>query len=156
MDRISVDLYFLKIAMVVAERSTCHRHHVGAVSVRGKQLLTTGYNGAPAGMADCLELGCLREGIPSGERTEICRAVHAEENAIIQGSLHGISIEGATIYCTLSPCRRCAKMLCNARIARFVTFNTVYGESVFADVFGEAGIEFVVVDRPATEITVLP
>jgi len=89
--RIDTDQYFLKIASVVAERSTCRRHHMGAVAVRDKHILTTGYNGAPAGQKDCLELGCLRDelNIPSGERVEICRAIHAEQNAIIQAALHG-------------------------------------------------------------------
>jgi len=92
--RLSWDEYFLKLAFLVAERSTCLRHHVGAVIVRDKRILTTGYNGAPSGVKDCLELGCLREelGIPSGQRHEICRAVHAEQNAIIQASVYGIDI----------------------------------------------------------------
>ncbi len=110
------DEYVLKIASVVAERSTCRRHHVGAVAVGNKHILTTGYNGAPSGLKDCLELGCLRDemGIPSGERHEICRGVHAEQNVIIQAALHGISLEGSTIYCTHTPCVLCAKMLVNA------------------------------------------
>ena len=140
MPRPNLDEYFLEIASVVAKRSTCRRHHVGAVVVKGRHILTTGYNGAPAGHRDCLELGCLRDKIPSGERTEICRGVHAEENAIIQGSLHGISLEGATIYCTHTPCRRCAKMLCNAKIIRFVT-SGFYADKEFKDLFLEAGIE---------------
>src|SRR4030042_3253851 len=115
--RPSVDEYFLKIASVVAERSTCRRHHIGAVAVKDKHMLTTGYNGAPAGQKDCLELGCLRDelGIPSGERHEICRGIHAEQNVIIQASLHGGSLEGTPIYCTHTPCILCAKMLVNAR-----------------------------------------
>lgn len=142
MPRPNLDEYFLEIASVVAKRSTCRRHHVGAVVVKGRHILTTGYNGAPAGHRDCLELGCLRDElkIPSGERTEICRGVHAEENAIIQGSLHGVSLEGATIYCTHTPCRRCAKMLCNAKIIRFVT-SGFYADEEFKDLFLEAGIE---------------
>jgi len=92
MTRLSADEYFLKIASVVAERSTCRRHHMGAIAVRDKHILATGFNGAPSGLKDCLELGCLRneQGIPSGERTEICRGIHAEQNVIIQGSLHGV------------------------------------------------------------------
>src|SRR5512147_2895421 len=99
--RPDLDEYFLKVASVVAERSTCRRHNMGAVAVRDKHILATGYNGAPAGLPDCLELGCLRNahGIPSGKQTEICRAVHAEQNVIIQAALHGVSIKGATIYC---------------------------------------------------------
>jgi dCMP deaminase len=122
--RPDIDEYFLKAAAVVAERSTCRRHHVGAVAVADKHILATGYNGAPAGLADCLELGCLRDeqGIASGTRHEICRAIHAEQNVIIQAALHGVSIGGATVYCTHTPCVLCAKMLANARIKRFVSF----------------------------------
>src|SRR4030043_24862 len=141
--RISADEYFLKIASVVAMRSTCRRHHIGALAVRDKQILSTGYNGAASGRKDCLELGCLRDEqhIPSGERHEICRAIHAEQNVIIQASLHGITLEGATIYVTHSPCILCAKMLVNARIKRFVTFGK-YADDSFTDLFREAGIEF--------------
>ena len=101
------DEYFLKVVSVVAERSTCRRHNMGAIAVRDKHILSTGYNGAPAGLKDCLELGCLRDelGIASGTRQEICRAIHAEQNVIIQAALHGVSIEGATIYCTHTPLR---------------------------------------------------
>jgi len=154
--RPGIDEYFLKIASVVAERSTCMRHHVGAVSVRDKHILTTGYNGAAAGLRDCLELGCLRDelGIPSGTRHEICRAIHAEQNVIVQAALHGVSLSGATIYCTHSPCVLCAKMLINARIARFVTFGT-YSEEAFVELFGEAGIQFERLQPPPAEIAFL-
>jgi dCMP deaminase len=155
-NRLSTDEYFLKIASVVAERSTCHRHHVGAVAVRDKHILATGYNGAPAGLKDCLELGCLRDelDIPSGERQEICRGIHAEQNVIIQASLHGISLEGATIYATHTPCVLCAKMLVNARIKRFVTFGR-YDDDTFRDLFKEAGIEVNIQDRPSSAISYL-
>ncbi len=154
--RPSLDEYFLKIASVVAERSTCRRHHMGAIAVRDKHILTTGYNGAPAGAKDCLELGCLRDeqGIPSGMRTEICRAIHAEQNVIIQAGLHGVSLEGSTVYCTHTPCVLCAKMLVNARIARFVTFGK-YDDDRFIDIFKEAGIEVDIKDRPPSQITYL-
>src|SRR4030066_2066050 len=124
--RPAIDEYFLKIASVVAERSTCRRHHIGAVAVRDKHILSTGYNGAPSGLKDCLELGCLRDelNITSGERHEICRGIHAEQNVIIQAALHGVSFEGSTIYCTNTPCVLCAKMLVNARIKRFVSYGT--------------------------------
>ncbi len=156
MDRISLDEYFLKIAAVVAERSTCRRHHVGAVAVRDKRILTTGYNGAPSGADDCLQLGCLRDEkeIPSGTRHEICRAIHAEQNAIIQGSLHGVSLEGSTIYCTHTPCVLCAKMLVNAKIKKFVSYSD-YADDSFMKLFKEAGIEFVKKERPSSEITFL-
>ena len=154
--RPSVDEYFLKIASVVAERSTCRRHHVGAVAVKDKHILATGYNGAAAGSKDCLELGCLRDelGIPSGERHEICRGIHAEQNVIIQASLHGVSLEGSTIYCTHTPCVLCAKMLVNARIKRFVTFGS-YNDSTFVDLFKEAGIEVEGKERPPSQISFL-
>jgi len=148
------DSYALKIAAVVAERSTCRRHHMGAVAVRDRHILTTGYNGAPAGLKDCLELGCLRDelGIPSGERQETCRAIHAEQNAIIQAALHGVSLEGGTIYCTHTPCVLCAKMLVNARIKRFVS-SARYADDSFIKLFAEAGIEFELKPRPADTIT---
>ena len=152
--RPSIDEYFLKIASVVGERSTCLRHHVGAVAVRDKHILSTGYNGAAAGLRDCLELGCLRDenNIPSGTRHEICRAIHAEQNVIIQASLHGVSLEGATIYCTHTPCILCAKILTNARIKRFVSFGT-YADNSFLELFAEAKITVDILDRPSDEIT---
>jgi len=151
--RPDVDEYFLKIASVVAERSTCRRHHVGAVAVRNKHILATGYNGAAAGLKDCLELGCLRDeqNIPSGERHEICRGIHAEQNVIVQASLHGVSLEGGTIYCTHTPCVLCAKMLVNAKIARFVSFAR-YNDDSFINLFGEAGIKFDIRERPLSRI----
>lgn len=154
--RPDIDEYFLKIASVVAERSTCRRHHVGAVAVKDKHILATGYNGAAAGLKDCLELGCLRDelNIPSGTRHEICRGIHAEQNVIIQASLHGVSLEGATVYVTHTPCILCAKMLVNARIKRFVTFGK-YADDAFIKLFKEAGIEFQVRERPPFEINYL-
>ena len=150
------DEYFLKIASVVAERATCRRHHVGAVAVRDKHILATGYNGAPAGFKDCLELGCLRDElhIPSGTRQEICRGIHAEQNVIIQASLHGVSLEGSTIYATHTPCVLCAKMLVNARIKRYVSFGR-YDDNAFIDLFQEAGIELDINERPSSQISYL-
>ncbi|MDP2729697.1 MAG: dCMP deaminase family protein [Dehalococcoidales bacterium] len=155
-ERISADEYFLKIASVVAERATCRRHNVGAIAVRDKHILATGYNGAPSGQKDCLELGCLRDelGIPSGERHEICRGVHAEQNVIIQSSLHGISLERSTVYCTHTPCVLCAKMLVNAGIKRFVSYGT-YNDREFLDLFKEAGIEIDIKERPSSRIKYL-
>ncbi|MCL0078971.1 dCMP deaminase family protein [Dehalococcoidia bacterium] len=152
--RPSIDEYFLKVASVVAERSTCLRHHVGAVAVRDKHILSTGYNGAAAGLKDCLELGCLRDAqdIPSGTRHEICRSIHAEQNCIIQASLHGVSLDGCTVYCTHTPCILCAKMLVNARIKRFVSFGK-YADDSFRELFAEAGIKVDSVGRPSSEIT---
>lgn len=154
--RPSLDEYFLKIALVVAERSTCLRHHVGAVAVRDKHILSTGYNGAASGLKDCLELGCLREelGIPSGTRHEICRGIHAEQNVIIQASLNGVSLEGSTVYATHTPCILCAKMLVNAKIKRFVSFGK-YPDKAFMELFGDAGIDVDIKKRPQTRITYL-
>ena len=156
MQRISLDDYFLKIAAVVGERSTCRRHNMGAISVKDKHILSTGYNGAAAGLKDCLELGCLRDElkIPSGTRQEICRAIHAEQNVIIQAALHGVSLGGATIYCTHTPCVLCAKLLVNARIERVVSFRE-YSDTSFTDLFKEAGIEYDIQPRPSSEITYL-
>jgi len=154
--RPDVDEYFLKIASVVAERSTCRRHHVGAVAVKDKHILATGYNGAPSGFKDCLELGCLRDelGIPSGTRQEICRGIHAEQNVIIQASLHGVSLEGSTIYATHTPCNQCAKILVNAKIRRYVSFGK-YDDNSFVDLFREAGIEVDIKKRPLSRISYL-
>lgn len=156
MSRPDIDEYFLKIACVVAERSTCQRHHVGAVAVRDKHILCTGYNGAPAGLKDCLELGCLRNElkIPSGTRHEICRGIHAEQNVIIQAGLHGVMLEGSTIYCTHTPCNLCAKMLVNARIKRYVSFGK-YNDDSFIALFEDAGIEVDIKNKPPLQITCL-
>ena len=153
-ERPDLDEYFLKIASVVGERSTCRRHHMGAIAVRDKHILATGYNGAAAGLKDCLELGCLRDelGIPSGTRHEICRAIHAEQNVIIQAALHGVSLEGATVYCTHTPCILCAKMMVNARIARSVSFGK-YSDDQFIALFKEAGIQVDILPRPPELIT---
>jgi len=120
--RPSWDEYFLEMAELVSKRSTCLRRSVGAVLVREKRILATGYNGAPSGLKHCIEIGCMRQKlkIPSGERHELCRALHAEQNALIQASLHGISVKGARLYATNQPCVICAKMLINARIKEIV------------------------------------
>ena len=155
-ERPSWDEYFMKIALLVAERSTCQRHHVGAVIVKDKRVLTTGYNGAAAGTKDCIELGCLRNEmkIPSGTRHEICRAIHAEQNAIIQAGLHGVRTEGAVMYCTHPPCILCAKMIANAKIKKLVSCGE-YADDSFKNLFKEAGIEHVKMKKPSTEISVL-
>lgn len=166
LERIESDEYFLKIASVIAERSTCRRHNIGAVAVRDRHVLATGYNGAPAGLKDCLELGCLRDElrIASGTQNELCRAIHAEQNVIIQAALHGVSLEGATIYCTHSPCVLCSKMLVNAKINRFVTFvpydPAKYDANLNMMLFGgmlfeQAGIKLDIKQRPSSEISCL-
>jgi dCMP deaminase len=155
-NRPDIDEYFLRIASVVAERATCRRHHVGAVAVKDKHILSTGYNGAAAGLRDCLELGCLRDAlkIASGTRHEVCRGIHAEQNVIIQASLHGVSLEGSTIYCTHTPCVLCAKMLVNARIKRFVSFGR-YNDDEFKSLFKESGIQFEMKNKPSSQISYL-
>ena len=140
--RPSLDEYFMRIALVVSTRSTCLRKKVGAVLVRDKRILATGYNGAPSGMKHCSEVGCLREqsGVPSGERHELCRGVHAEQNAIIQAALHGVSTEGATLYCTHQPCILCTKMLINAKIVR-VVFKISYPDTKALEFFVDTGVK---------------
>lgn len=156
-ERPHIDDYFLKVASVVAERSTCRRHNVGAVAVKDKHILATAYNGAPSGTKDCLDLGCLRDqkGIPSGTRHEICRAVHAEQNIIIQAALHGTNLKGATVYCTHSPCVLCAKMLVNAKIKRFVTYGK-YADDSFVELFKQANIQVDLRKKPHEKIRFLP
>ncbi|ABE52864.1 deoxycytidylate deaminase [Methanococcoides burtonii] len=143
-ERPSIDEYFLEIASVVSKRSTCLRNKVGAVIVRNKRILSTGYNGAPSNMEHCLEIGCIRQqnNIASGTRHEKCRAVHAEQNAIIQAALHGVSIGGATVYCTHQPCILCAKMIINSNITK-VVYSTSYPDTDTKEFFDAAGVEMV-------------
>ena len=133
--------YFMNITYMVSERSTCSRRQVGAIAVKDKRILATGYNGAPAGVPHCLEIGCLRQelGIPSGQRHEICRGLHAEQNVIVQAAVHGVSIAGAQIYCTTHPCVLCAKMLINCGI-RHVFFHQYYPDELASRMFKEAGV----------------
>jgi len=119
-NRLTLDDYFMGIARVVARRSTCLHRQVGAVIVKGKQIVSTGYNGAPSGHPHCLDIGCARQGVPSGQRSELCRGAHAEQNAINFAARYGISIEGATLYTTHYPCSWCAKSLINSGIAEVV------------------------------------
>jgi dCMP deaminase len=121
-ERPSYDAYFMEMAHVVAKRSTCLRRKVGALLVKDKHILSTGYNGAPKGLTHCSEIGCLREklSIPSGERHELCRGLHAEQNAIIQAAVFGVSIKGSTLYCTNTPCVVCVKMLINAGVNEII------------------------------------
>jgi dCMP deaminase len=141
-DRPSWNQYFSSIARMVATRSTCLRRHVGAILVKKKRILSTGYNGAPAGLKHCIEVGCLREeaSIPSGTRHELCRALHAEQNAIVQAAYHGISIAGSTLYCTNKPCVICSKMLINAGIKR-IYYDEGYDDALSDAILEEAGIE---------------
>ena len=143
----------MRITCEVAQRSTCLRRQVGAMIVKDKRILTTGYNGAPRGLAHCLDIGCLREelGIPSGERQELCRGLHAEQNAIIQAAMHGVSIQGGQLYCTTQPCVLCAKMIINAGIQR-VVFAGDYPDGLGKSLLEEAGVDLVrFVDSDETE-----
>ncbi len=142
MSRPSWNEYFMSITAMVAKRSTCLRRHVGAILVKDKRILATGYNGAPSGLRHCEEVGCLRENtsVPSGERHELCRGLHAEQNAIIQAAYHGISIRGATLYCTNKPCVICSKMLINAGI-RKILYENGYDDHLADDMLREANIE---------------
>ena len=140
-NRPSWDEYFMKMANDVATRTTCLRRGVGAVIVKDRRILATGYNGVPTGLTHCSETGCLREqlGVPSGQRHEICRGLHAEQNAIIQAARYGINIAGATIYVNTQPCVVCAKMLINAGITEIV-YQNPYPDELSQELLAESGI----------------
>lgn len=142
--RPSWDSYFMQLAFVVAGRSTCLRRQVGAVMVKDKQILSTGYNGTPSGLLHCDEVGCLRQNlkVPSGERHEICRAVHAEQNALVQAAKHGVAIYAADLYVTHQPCVLCTKLLINAGIQR-VVYTHSYPDQLAVAMASEAGLELV-------------
>lgn len=133
--------YFMAITSLVAKRSTCLRRSVGAILVKERRILATGYNGAPAGLKHCAEAGCLRENsaIPSGTRHELCRGLHAEQNVIIQAAYHGISIHGAALFCTNKPCVICSKMLINAGI-REIYYLDGYQDDLADQMLAEAGV----------------
>lgn len=138
------DDYFLQLARLVASRSTCLRRQVGAVLVKKERIISTGYNGAPRGLKHCLEAGCLREtlNIPSGHRYELCRGVHAEQNAIINAAYYGVSTEGTVLYCTNQPCIICARMIINAGITR-VVHEGGFNDDLAVEFLNEAGVELV-------------
>jgi dCMP deaminase len=142
--RPSWDTYFMDIADLVARRSTCTRRSVGAIIVKDKRILSTGYNGAPSGLDHCSQTGCLREqlNVASGERHELCRGIHAEQNAIVQAALHGVSIRDAVLYCTNLPCSICAKMIINAGI-RKIFYRTGYADAMSEEMMAAAGIDVV-------------
>ncbi len=141
--------YFMAITKMVAKRTTCLRRGVGAVLVKDKRILATGYNGAPAGLKHCEEVGCLREAesIPSGTRHELCRGLHAEQNVIVQAAYHGIAIGGATIYCTNKPCVICSKMIINAGIEK-IYYEEGYDDPLADQMLVEAGLEIVRLSSP--------
>jgi dCMP deaminase len=148
MTRPSWDDYFMDITCLVAKRSTCRRRHVGAVLVKDKRILATGYNGAPSGIPHCLDIGCLREDleIPSGERHELCRGLHAEQNVIIQAAYHGVCIKGAILFCTNLPCSICSKMLINAGI-HDIRYQEGYADSMSEDMIKAAGVRLTKIDE---------
>jgi dCMP deaminase len=141
LNRKSKDVYFAEIADLVSSRSTCLRDQVGAVIVKESQILSTGYNGAPKGLPHCSEVGCLREqmGVKSGERHELCRGLHAEQNAIIQAAYHGTSVRGANIYCTTRPCSICTKMIINAGIEEIIYIDE-YEDTLAEQLLKESGL----------------
>ena len=138
--RPSWDEYFMDITRRVATRSTCLRRAVGAILVHDKRIIASGYNGGPSGLAHCLDIGCLREklGIPSGQQHELCRGIHAEQNAIIQAARYGVSIEGSVLYCTTQPCTQCTKMLINAGITEIV-YAEGYPDDLARELLEESG-----------------
>jgi dCMP deaminase len=147
-ERPSWETYFMDIAELVAKRSTCLRRSVGAVVVKDKRVLSTGYNGAPMKVSHCRVTGCMREQmkIPSGERHELCRGIHAEQNAIIQAAYHGVSIKKADLYCTNLPCSICAKMIINAGI-RTIYYLSGYADAMSEEMLTEAGVDVLPLDN---------
>lgn len=141
-NRPSWEDYFMDITCLVAKRATCTRRAVGAIIVKDRRVLATGYNGAPSHVRHCAEVGCLREQmeVPSGERHELCRGIHAEQNAIIQAAYHGVSIKGASLYCTNQPCSICAKMIINAGIVQIV-YQSGYADPIALEMLDEAKVE---------------
>jgi len=135
------DEYFMKVAFLVCERSTCLRRRVGAVLVKDRQILATGYNGAPKGISHCEVTGCLREklGVPSGQRHEICRGLHAEQNVILQAATFGVSTKESSLYVTSTPCSICAKMIINAGIKEVIIENE-YPDKMAIEFLKEAGV----------------
>ena len=146
-NRPSWDTYFMNITNLVAQRSTCLRRAVGAVLVKDKRILSTGYNGAPANLKHCLEVGCLREqmGIESGKMHELCRGIHAEQNAIIQAAYHGVSVKGAVVYCTNQPCSICARMIINAGLVK-IYYQSGYADPLAKELLTEARIDLIQIE----------
>lgn len=142
--RPSWDQYFMNIVELVKERSTCLRREVGAIIVKDRRILATGYNGAPAGCKHCIEVGCIRDelNVPSGERHELCRASHAEQNAIVQAAMYGVPIKDGTIYVTAQPCVICSKLIINAGIKR-VVYKGDYPDDLSMQLLEEAGMDVV-------------
>lgn len=148
MSRPSWDEYFMKITEDVSERATCVKRSVGAIIVKDNRILSTGYNGAPKGFKHCAEVGCIRQemNVPSGQRHELCRGLHAEQNAIIQAAVHGVKISGGTMYCNYQPCVICAKMMINAGIQRLV-YSGGYPDELAVQMLGDSNIQVVRLQR---------
>lgn len=148
MNRLSWDQYFMEICYLVSKRSTCIRRQIGAIIVKDKRILSTGYNGVPIKIEHCFDRGCLREklNIPSGEKHELCRGLHAEQNAIIQAGLYGISVKDSILYCTHQPCIVCAKMLINVGIKKII-FEGSYPDNLSLEMLKEANIELVLFEK---------
>ncbi|MDP8200794.1 MAG: cytidine/deoxycytidylate deaminase family protein [Candidatus Tenebribacter burtonii] len=140
--------YFMEMAYLASTRSTCLRRQVGTVIVKDNQIISTGYNGAPKHIRHCAVTGCLREqlNVPSGERHELCRGVHAEQNAVIQAAINGTSIRGASLYCTNQPCVICSKILINAEI-KTIYIVEAYEDKLAQELLAEAEVEMYIVDR---------
>ena len=148
MSRPAWDEYFLELVGIVSKRSTCTRRHVGAVIVKDKRVLATGYNGAPHGLRHCEDIGCIREknNVPSGERHELCRGIHAEMNAIIQAATYGISLKDAYIYVSHQPCSLCAKMIINCQMKKII-IKEGYPDALALELIEEAGIELIILKK---------
>ncbi len=153
-DRPTWQKYFMEMAYLASQRSTCLRRHVGAVLVRDNQILSTGYNGSPKNISHCSQTGCLREklNVPAGEKHELCRGVHAEQNAIIQCSINGATTRNAVLYCTNQPCSICAKLIINAEIKTVYIADT-YPDTLAEQMFREAGVEMIRYDRVSGAMT---
>lgn len=141
MERMPWNQYFMEIASLVSERSTCIRRKVGAILVYDNRILCAGYNGAPQGITHCSSAGCIRKNmnIVSGERHELCRGLHAEQNVLVQAAMHGISIRHSTLYCTDSPCSICFKMLINAKIYK-IYYLKGYNDKLYLKLLAESNI----------------
>mmetsp|Transcript_22146 Transcript_22146/g.10542 ORF Transcript_22146/g.10542 Transcript_22146/m.10542 type:complete len:161 (-) Transcript_22146:8390-8872(-) len=152
-ERPSWETYFMDIALLVARRSTCKRRKVGAIIVKDKRILATGYNGAPSGIKHCSEIGCLREqlNVPSGERHELCRGLHSEQNAIIQAAFHGISIKNSVLFGTNQQCSICAKMIINAGI-KTIYYCERYTDMMSKQMLEEAGIYVIKIEHELSNI----
>jgi len=148
--------YFIDMAYLVSSRSTCLRRKVGAVIIKNNQVLSTGYNGAPKSVPHCSVTGCLREqmNVPSGERHELCRGIHAEQNAIIQAAVNGTSIQNAELYCTTQPCIICAKMIINSEIKRVFVAES-YNDKLSLEMLTQANVELIRVNRETGQLTKL-